>query len=291
MQGDDDRQVAPPLAYRLCRFLGRPFGLRWVPDNHLGAVYRMEMYHSLRGPGFFWINPLTQTVKGSVSIQSDFISTPFPSLQTKDGLQLGLRVALAYVFDPRPLPREKAVGFVQLDKVILRAIVSDSATSALQSIMRNYYAEQVCRGEIFETIGQSLMTELTKLVSPLAITPTFAMVLEVMVPSALQETFTAVANRAAYTHDLSQYQDFELNEVRRRELNAVLSKIPGGVRYLNVSTADASSPSWRAGETPPRQVLRGTSRPLPSPPPGPDTDDEPAQRSGISRKSHIWDEL
>jgi hypothetical protein len=290
MQGDDDRQVAPPLAYRLCRFLGGPFGLRWVPDNHLGAVYRMEMYHSLRGPGFFWINPFTETVKGSVNIQPDFISTPFPSLQTKDGLQLGLQVALAYAFDPRPLPREKAVVFVQLDKVILRAIVSDSATSALQSIMRNYYAEQVCRGEIFETIGQSLMTELTKLVSPLAITPTFAMVLEVMVPPALRETFTAVANRAAYTHDLSQYQDFELNEVRRRELNEVLSKIPGGVRYLNISGTDASSLSWRAGETPPRQVLRGTSRPLTPPSSEPDAGDEPPQRPGISPKSHLLDQ-
>ena len=62
MPEDRGRKVRPPLGYRLYRFFGRPFGLNWVPDNHLGVVYRMELYNGLRGPGFFRINPFMEYV-------------------------------------------------------------------------------------------------------------------------------------------------------------------------------------------------------------------------------------
>jgi hypothetical protein len=279
---DEDRKIVPPLAYRLGLFFGRPFGLRWVPDNHLGAVYRMEMYHSLRGPGFFRINPLMETVKHVVSLNPDFISTRVSSLQTKDALQLGLRVALAYVFDPRSLPREKALVYVKWPKHIHRAIVTDNTISVLQTIMPQHNAEQVCRGQLFETIAQNLMAELTSRLRPLAMQPILTLVLEVMVPPSLQETFTAVANRAAYTHDLSQYQPFELDQVQRRELNEVLRELPGGIRYLNVSGAEVTPPSRRAGETQPRQIVQGQATVLPPP----ESDTRPD--SGISPKSHLW---
>jgi hypothetical protein len=308
-----DRNVRPPLAYRLRLFFGRPSGLRWVPDNHLGVVYRMEMYHSLRGPGFFRINPFTESVKQEVSLNPDFIATHVANLNTRDAVQLGLRVALAFVFDPRPLPREKALVFVKWPPHILRAIVTDFANSALLNILPKYYAEEICRGELFETIQQRLEASLKTSLEPLAIRPTFVMVLEVTVPPPLQDAFTAVANRTAYTHDLSLFEPYELNEVRRRELNEVLRELPGGIRYLNVSAAEFGSSSWQDDARAFQQTLRGTSRPLPPPSPEPriddgtdtgmrsylpppptpastdlDTDDdEPPERPGISRKSHL----
>jgi hypothetical protein len=47
----------------------RPDGLRWVGDNELAVVHQMEQYHSVRGPGFFWINPFTQTVRMVLSVE------------------------------------------------------------------------------------------------------------------------------------------------------------------------------------------------------------------------------
>ncbi|GAB4537820.1 MAG: hypothetical protein Kow0063_25090 [Anaerolineae bacterium] len=275
MPRDNDREVRPPLAYRLGLFFGRPLGWRWVPDNHLGAVYRMERYRGLRGPGFFRINPFTESVKLTVSLNPDFISTNISSLNTRDAVQLGLEVALAYVFDPRNLPHESAQIFVAWPRNILRDIVADFARSTLLSIVANYYAEHICRGELFQTIEESLKTELTKRLQPLAIRPTFAMVLKVIPPSALQETFTAVANRAAYTHDLSTYEEHELSEVRRRELYTMLSELPGGIRYLNITSGDTHIPPQ--GDRRPRpRTIRGTSRPISYLSSGLDTDeDEP----------------
>jgi hypothetical protein len=314
MNRGKEQQVAPPLAYQLRLLFGRPFGLRWVPDNHLGVVYRMEMYHGLRGPGFFRIDPWQDTVKDVVSLNPDFIETRVENLNTRDAVQLGLRVALAYVFDPRYLPREKALVFIKWPSSILRAIVSDFANSALLNIVPKYHAEQICRGELFETIQDSLEKELKVSLDPLAIRPTFAMVLEAIVPPALQDTFTAVANRAAYTHDLSLYESFELDEIKRRELNSVLRDLPGGIRYLNVSAPEEDS-QWQDGRRTSEQTLRGTARHLPSqspdidieddllkdvgtsprshlspPPPTPDAEaeeNEPPKQSGISRKSHL----
>ncbi len=81
----DTRQ---PLTYRLIRTLGHPFGLRWVGDNELAVIYEMERYHSVRGPGFFWVNPWTQTVHSVIRVAPDFISTYIRGIRTKDGLVL-----------------------------------------------------------------------------------------------------------------------------------------------------------------------------------------------------------
>jgi hypothetical protein len=261
MTKENDHEVKPPLAYRLGLFFGRPIGWRWVPDNHLGAVYRMESYRDLRGPGFFRINPLTETVKLVVSLNPDFISTDISSLNTRDAVQLGMKVAIAYIFDPRNLTHEKAQVFVKWPKHILRDIVTDFARSTMLSIVARYYAENICRGELFEAMEQALTTELKKRLESLAMRPTFAIVLKVTPPPALQDTFTAVANRAAYTHDLSTYEEHELSEVRRREMYTMLGQLPGGIRYLNISGSDA--PALLVGDQKPRpKVIRGSSRPV-----------------------------
>ncbi len=87
-----------PLLYRMALTLGRPFGVRWVGDLELAAIFRMEQYHSVKGPGFFWINPLTQRVESHISLAPDFISMAVPGIQTRDGIQLEFSIALAYCF-------------------------------------------------------------------------------------------------------------------------------------------------------------------------------------------------
>jgi hypothetical protein len=277
MKQDDDRMARPPLAYRWLLSLGRPFGWRWVPDNHLGAVYHMERYRDLRGPGFFRINPLTESVKVVVSLNPDFISANIPSLNTHDGVQLGLQVALAYEFDPRKLPAAKAQIFVKWPPHILRAIATDSATRTLLSIVARHTAQQICRGEVFDAIDRAITAELAQRLEPLAIKPVLAMVLRVITPPTLQETFTDAVNRDVYTEQLWRFEEYELNEVRRREMNAVLSEIPGGIRYLNLPGGEVNPPAGQAGSLPRPKTIRGTSTPRSYLAAGPDDDDEALQ--------------
>ena len=283
----EDVQVAPPLGFRLLLFLASPFGLRWVPDNHLGAVYRMEMYNRVRGPGFFWITPLIERVRQRIRVSPDFMATTIENLQTQDGVELKVQVALAYTFDPRSLSHNDAVVLVSLSRGDLRGIVTDSATWAMLNILREYQAEQVCRDDILEPIRQQLLSNLFELLNPLAMRPVFAMVLTIEPPSTLGDTFTAVANRSAYTHEIWKYQDFELAEVRRRELYEVLKKIPGGIRYLSLASANVDSPLWHTEEPTPYQVVLGTSTSLPPTSHKADTDKEAPQGSDSTTKGPL----
>lgn len=315
MKRDGDRQEGPPLGYSLALFFGRPFGLRWVPDNHLGVIYRMEMYHRLRGPGFFWISPFVESVNRQVNLGPDYISINIPNLNTRDGMQLEwLKVGLAFAFDPRRLPRHLALEYVKWSQGVVRLIVQDFATRALLAIIPNYFAEQICRGEVFDPIEDLLMDLLIRYLDPLAIRPNLALVLEVAVPKSLQDTFTAVVKREVYTHDLSQFEPFQITEAQRRELYEVLQGIEG-IRYLDISDLQARPPLDGADWPPSQQTIRGTSTSLTSssseagiderpdagpkshlPPPAsiptrPESQGkEPSERPSISRKSHLYDD-
>jgi len=319
MGNNEDREQRPPIAFRLRQAFEYPFGLRWVPDNHLAAVYRDEMYDRLCGPGFFRINPLKEAVKREISLNPDFISTEVTGLPTKDGVQLGLEVALAYFFDPRQLPRERALVVVQWSRDVLRLIVHDFAKNVLLKIVPGYYTEQICRGEVLKQLQESLKAELETDMEILAISPTFSMILKVTTPPNLHDTFTDVVNRAVYTHDLPSFTPFQLSEARRRELYRVLketSTFP--IPYLDLSGDLITPPLGKVSESSPRQI-RGTARAmrtasptlgadeelpqdpnitpkshllLPTTPPSAESEaedgEEPPQRPGISQKSHLW---
>ncbi|MFQ5610636.1 MAG: SPFH domain-containing protein [Anaerolineae bacterium] len=278
-----DDKPSFPLLQRLLLGLGRPLGLRWVGDYQLGVVYKMGRYHDLRGPGFFWINPLTDTMKTEVSFKPDFISTPYDNLRTRDALQLGLRLALAYAFDPRLVSPEQAAIFVTWPRQIRRLIVTDQARSALQAIVSQFYAEEICRGEAFEPIGEKVKAQLVGRLQTLAMKPVFVIALEVMVPQALQHTFDAVVKRAVYAQDLSVYERFELDQVQRQELYETLRELPGGVRYLNLAPKAADLPGDVAGGPSPGRLVEGTARSRLDSPPAPDDEPPPKDPPRRSR--------
>lgn len=269
--------------YRLFLGLVRPLGLRWVGDNELGVVYRKGLYHDLRGPGSFWINPFIDVMKEVTSVKPDFVSTTIPNIQTSDALQLGFGVALSYTFDPRRVPHDKAAIFVEWPQQIRRLVVTDFATRALQAIIPRFTAEQVCRGEFFDEIEARLKAELNKRLQPLALSPQLTLVREVLVPPPLQDTFTRVVRRAVYTHDLGRYEPFEISQAERQELFDVLRDLSGGIRYVDLSAAGSSD----YDEPPRRRVIEGSGTPASDTPPHlgdrPDEDESSRQRPRRSR--------
>lgn len=269
--------------YRLFLGLVRPLGLRWVGDNELGVVYRKGLYHDLRGPGSFWINPFIDVMKEVTSVKPDFVSATIPNVQTRDALQLGFGVALSYVFDPRDVSSEQAAIFVEWPQQIRRLVVTEFATRGLQSIIPKYTAEQVCRGELFDEIEEKLKAELNKRLPPLALTPKLTLVREVIVPPPLQDTFNRVVRRAVYTQDLGRYEPFEISQAERQELFDVLRDLSGGIRYVDLSSAGSSE----YDEPPRRRVIEGSGSPASDTPPRlgdrQDEDESSRQRPPRSR--------
>jgi regulator of protease activity HflC (stomatin/prohibitin superfamily) len=152
-----------PLAHRLLLFLCGPFGLRRVSDNWLGIVYRKKKFHSLRGPGFFWIKrSLDEQVEGSISIEWDSFRVSSSDLQTRDNAELEVDVELIYRLDPRSLPygelKELAKHAVLFShgKMASRQKVKKAVTAALSISQSKLDAEPVCEGQEAETIERGL---------------------------------------------------------------------------------------------------------------------------------------
>jgi regulator of protease activity HflC (stomatin/prohibitin superfamily) len=255
----DTRQ---PLTYRLKRALGRPFGLRWVGDNELAVIYEMEQYHSVRGPGFFRINPLTQAVHSVIKVAPEFVSCTFPGIQTKDSLQIEVSLALSCKFDPRILPRETAAAFLKWSSETRQAIVKDNAHRALQAVVPRFWSEQIFRGDAFDLIEQGLREKLTGLLAPLALRPSFVRVKEIIPPPALKSQIEKAVGRTVDARDITQLSDEERAEARRSEIIEAVSKSPG------MSSTDWSKlipPSESKGR-PPLRIVSPAPGPVPQTP-------------------------
>jgi regulator of protease activity HflC (stomatin/prohibitin superfamily) len=247
----------PPLVYRLLRTLGRPFGLRWVGDNQVAVVYRLERYHSLKGPGFFWINPFTQTMRRIISTAPEFVSIEAVGIHTEDALQLGLTVAMAYEVKPTWMPPDKAALYVTWTREARQSIVTNHATNALQDIVPSFNAEEICRGTVFRSIEDRLMSALGARLRQMALKPLICFILRVTVPPKLQDRFEAVVQRQVNIEDLSRYAPYELSQALRIEALEALRGMAGGRQYINMpDMTDMVAPSQ--GQLPPRRIIPGT---------------------------------
>jgi hypothetical protein len=264
-----------PFFYRILVGLGRPLGLRWVGDNEVAVVYHLERYHSIQGPGFFWINPLTQTMRARIRVAPDFVPVPAADIHTRDALQLGLTVVLAYRLDPALLPdrkeagaaptpdeKQKAALYLSWSRETHRAIVIDNTQRALQAVVPAYYAEEICRGEVFEPMERQLLKILAERLRPLALSPLFCMTLRVEVPVKLQDRFEAVVQRRVNIDDIGRYLPYELNQALRTEALEALRDMSGGRQYINLPDfTSVVTPSQDASQAARRQIVRPDAGP------------------------------
>jgi SPFH domain / Band 7 family len=282
----DERDTKPPIVYRLLHTVGRPFGLRWVGDNKVAVVYRLELYSHLGGPGFFWINPFTQSVRYVIDTAPDFVPVAAPGIQTRDGLQLDLTMALAYSFDPAIMPPERAAVFVTWTRDTHRAIIQDSAKRALQGVVPSFFAEEICQGGVFDRIEQRLMEELSRRLRPLALRPQICFVLHVGVPPKLRDRFEAVVQRRINIEDLGQYASYELIQALRTEAIESLKSMGGARQYINLPDLSSMvTPSQHESQSSPRRIVppAAPSDQEAAEPPPPDTYHEPPKRQPKSR--------
>ena len=264
------QDIQPPPAYRLMLAVGQPLGLRWVGDYQLAVVYKMEQYHDVRGPGFFWINRWTQTMRSVISLAPDMIKITLAKARTRDGVPMDVAMALAYTFDPRDAPKDKAALFVNWSLDVRRGIVTNNAQRAIQFIMPEFYAEQVCRGEVMDALEEKFSDKLTTRLQPLALKPMLTMVQEVIVPPDLQSRLETIVGRGVDARDLSGYEPFELTQARISQMLDVLS----GSGVINtVDLAELMTAVRGEGQSPPRVTVRPAPAldqgPPPSSPPPP----------------------
>ena len=210
---------SPPPFFRFLEWLGRPFGYYYIPENHARLIRRMEQYHHVhRGPGFRRINRLMETLGPLVRTGFQAFSHQFDNLPTQDGLQIGLRFAINYTFDPEKTKLTTAAKFANMPRDVFCEIIANRMRRALLSILATYSAEEVSRGQVFDNIEKQLLDNANQLLTFLGITISSALALQVIPPEKLKARFEGVAQRRINIEATRDYQSSEVNRALAAEL-------------------------------------------------------------------------
>src|SRR5438105_12744611 len=90
---DDNTHYDKPPLLRLILFLGKPFGIAFVPQHHVQVIYRMGKYAGVRGPGMIYYSRLTETLGPMVLIKGQRNEYVFENIVARDVLPVTFRVA------------------------------------------------------------------------------------------------------------------------------------------------------------------------------------------------------
>lgn len=226
----------PPPLFRFLLWIGKPFGLYYVPENYVRLVRRMEQYHRVeRGPGFFRHNTFTETLGPQIKVGVEAFSTQFDGLPAKDGLQVGLRLALNYEFAPEKISKLTTVAKLGgLSRDIFCEIVSNRVRRSLLSILPAYTAEEVCRGQMFDNIEKQLVINTNALLEPLGISISGPLVLQVTPPDTLRSRFEGVAQRRINVESLREHRTTDVGRALAAELIEGLSTHGAGEQLVSL---------------------------------------------------------
>ncbi|MCS7055833.1 MAG: SPFH domain-containing protein [Thermoflexales bacterium] len=263
----------PPLFHRLERALGRLFGRYWVDEDEVAVVYENERFHSLhRGPAFFDIDPLTQTIRCFVNVAPDAIRVPFRGIQTRDGLPVDLELELIFEFVPEQAHPELVHLVVRWTQEERRDILCWRARVALQRVLARLTIDAVCRGALIQEIEQHTLTHLKELVNGLGLKPTGLYLSSLTPPPEVHACYAEVSRRRIHAHDLAQYTPNELSRVMQAYIIEALSRMSPYRQYAEFP----SNPI----DVAPSPVIDATPRDVPSSAPSladrADNDDRPS---------------
>lgn len=135
-----------PIAHRANRRIRQH-----VPDFHVCVIYRGESYAGVRGPGYFFVNPLTERTGEIVSTKPRAKSFRLEHLFTSDPIPIELAGKLSFTFDPRegdavPISRLVRLPAATLDDA-LGSAVQELVFKAVRSPVNAYSFENIQRGE------------------------------------------------------------------------------------------------------------------------------------------------
>ena len=268
--------TSPPPLFRFLAWIGGPLGYYFVPENHVRLVKRMEQWHHIdRGPGFHRYNTFTETLGPQVRVNVEAFSHQFDNLPTRDGLQVGMRFALNYVFEPANTKLTTAAKLASLGREVIWEIIANRARRALLAILSTYTADEVCRGQAFDNIEKQLVVNANALLSVLGIALSSPLALQVTPPDTLRSRFEGVAQRKINVQALREHHSTDVGRALAAELIEGLTEHGAGEQL--VSLGDLLNVYSQGEQSPP---LPGDS---PQPPePDPAREPKPERRTFLT---------
>lgn len=155
----------------LMRILGSLVGIHFAPDNHVVPVLRLGRYHRVKGPGFFWINPLIERALPPVKTSIHVGNFVFEEVLSKDNIPFSIKMTVLFTFDPAAAVKSAAAVLVRAGDDLLQIIVKDYTNQGLRRLVAKFDAEELCGQIAMSTIERNLARFLAAEMRALGLAP------------------------------------------------------------------------------------------------------------------------
>lgn len=192
------QSVQLPWLLRLILFVGRPWGLVWIPEDHVQVIYRWTRYAGVRRPnrlGLIRYSGATETLGPLIYTASRPKEFEFKGLVTQDNLLVNLRLYTLIRYDPELAP-EVARALVRLPQEFYPSIAETYYYWASQMIVNRYTGTELNRAEVKLQLEEEIYQQVHRELQPLGLVPVGKpRVLGLQLPSDLQERYIQSAQR------------------------------------------------------------------------------------------------
>lgn len=190
--------VQHPWLLRLILFVGKPFGLMWIPEDHVQVIYRWTRYAGVRKPnrwGLIRYSGATETLGPLIYTGSKPKEFEFKGLVTQDNVLVNLRLYALIRYNPEAAP-ETARFLVKLSPEIYLSIAETYYSWVSQIVINRYTATELNRAEVKLQVEEEIFQHVQREMQPLGIMPTGKpRILGIEIPPSLQERYTQIAQR------------------------------------------------------------------------------------------------
>ncbi len=204
--------------------LGKPFGVKFVPDLNVQVIYRMGQYAGVRGPGQFQYNHLAETLGPQIFIGAQRHDFAFERVLSQDAVPMSVRLNVLYNYDPRRAP-DVAPVLVSLPPethIYLLGIFAEWATRTAVN-QRNSF--ELARATVLNVVESEIAESLRADIKPIGFEAPGARpvrVLQVQPPSTLTERQEQIAQRRA---GILAGEEFDANAYRRALITEFIEQL------------------------------------------------------------------
>lgn len=188
------------------------FGDTYIPDKHVGIVYRYGHFSHVIGPGYHRLNSFSESLQGIIDISGRVLIVPVNNFRSHDSIPISVECAIVFKLAPFYFEhvqngQERLANFIDMSRVAHKRVVTAFTAVAVRSILGNFTCSDLCNGAnltLFQDqISKLLAKELSK--------------------RAYQLVGQVVVNEIILPHGLELKRQ---DNVSRQELTEVLKSIP-----------------------------------------------------------------
>src|SRR5258706_6704001 len=155
MKPPEEANCAKPPLLRLILFVGKPFGIAFVPQPHVQVIYRMGKYAGCRGPGLIYYSRMTETLGPLVLTKGQRNEYVFENIIARDVLPVTIHIATSVSYDPASAP-ELASNLTQAPRETYISIGGVHIRWALLAAANRFNASQLTQAEVRAQLDQQV---------------------------------------------------------------------------------------------------------------------------------------